>query len=78
MFPRRNMKHVILIILIVGLIIAFSAQNEVPVPVSFLIWKFETSLASVAVASVLTGVVMAQLLGGLSARRKTAEKRQIH
>ena len=72
------MKHVTLIILIVGLIIAFSSQNELPVAVSFLIWKFETSLASVAVASVLTGVIMAQLLGEFRVRRKKAENKQIH
>jgi len=53
--------------LIIALFIAISAvifalQNSVPVTVSFLIWKFESSLALVLLISLGLGVLMSFLL----------------
>lgn len=52
------------ILLIVLLIIAgiFSFQNAVPVTVTFLLWKFEASLAIIVLLSVLGGILIGSII----------------
>lgn len=71
------MLNVFRILLIAGIIVIFSVQNEVPVTVSFLFWKFETSLVSVAAAAVFAGVLIAQLLAGLRAKRQMRARKSL-
>jgi uncharacterized integral membrane protein len=71
------MTHLFLILLIVGTIVTFSVQNEVPAMVSFLIWEIETSLAAVAVAAMLTGVVLAQVLNSLRTKREASSRKSL-
>jgi uncharacterized integral membrane protein len=59
----------ILIIIIVGLTGVFSIQNTTTVSVSFLQWKFETSLTILIFVAVLLGVVVEQLVRQWGARR---------
>jgi uncharacterized integral membrane protein len=59
----------ILILIIVGLMGVFSIQNTTTVSVSFLQWKFETSLTILIFVAVLLGVVVEQLVRQWGARR---------
>jgi uncharacterized integral membrane protein len=57
----------VLLFLIIALVIAilgvfFALQNSVAVAVSFLIWKFESSLALVILLSLALGIVVSFLL----------------
>ncbi len=66
----------ILILIIVGLMIAFSIQNTTAVSVSLLQWKFDTSLTILIFAAVLLGVVVDQLVRQWGARRGAKDKKQ--
>lgn len=55
------------LLLIVGIIIAilavvFALQNAVPITVSFLVWKFESSLALVLLIAIALGILMSLLV----------------
>jgi uncharacterized integral membrane protein len=70
---------VILVLIIIVFVAAFSVQNAVPVAVSFLAWHYEASLALVVVLSLLLGIVFGMALlsllrirRSLRARRKSA------
>lgn len=41
------MATIILLLIIVAVVAIFSVQNAMPVAITFLFWKFETSLAIV-------------------------------
>jgi len=49
----------ILLIIVVLLVILFSIQNSAPVVISFLMWRFEASLAIVVFLSVVSGIIIA-------------------
>jgi uncharacterized integral membrane protein len=67
----------ILILTIVGLVAVFSIQNAIAVTVSFLQWRFETSLSLLICIAVMVGVVVEQLVrhwgAGRSAKIKKPE-----
>lgn len=67
----------ILIVLIIGMIVTFSVQNAVSITVSFLIWQIETSFVSVMVAAVLAGVLLTQLLRGLTIKPQASAKKTV-
>ncbi|HXY62098.1 MAG TPA: LapA family protein [Nitrospirota bacterium] len=52
------MISLILLLLIIVAVAAFSVQNAAPVAVSFLSWHFEASLALVIVISLLAGLIV--------------------
>ena len=52
------MRFLVFIMCIVILVAIFSTQNSQPVSFSFLLWKFQASLAIVVFLSVLSGIVM--------------------
>ena len=67
------MGLLMLVLIIVVFIAAFSVQNAAPVTISLLLWKFQASLAIVTFLSVLIGAVIAAIIAfwlGLRKRRK--------
>lgn len=53
------MTVIILVLLILLAIVAiFSVQNAMPVTVTFMLWKFEASLAIVIFLSLLVGMIV--------------------
>jgi uncharacterized integral membrane protein len=76
------------LLLIVGIIIAilavvFALQNAIPITVSFLVWKFESSLALVLLIAIALGILMSLLVsvpsmikrrGMISSQKKQLEK----
>lgn len=55
---------------IAALAIAFALQNSAPVVVTFIAWRFESSLALVLVATLILGALIAALLSAAAAMRK--------
>jgi putative membrane protein len=51
------MLAVVIVCVIVALVAVFSVQNAAPVSVSFLMWRFEASLAVIIILSVLAGMI---------------------
>jgi len=54
--------QLIVAIIVAILAVAFALQNAVPIAVSFLTWKFESSLALVLLITVALGVIMSLLV----------------
>jgi lipopolysaccharide assembly protein A len=52
------MSVLVIVIIILLLVTIFSVQNSAPVAISFLLWKFEASLAIVVFLSVLLGAIV--------------------
>lgn len=55
------MVVLVLIVLIVAVVTIFSVQNAVPVTVSFMVWRFSSSLAVLIFLSILVGMLIAIL-----------------
>ncbi len=71
------MATMILVLIIAVLVTLFSVQNAMPVSISFLSWKFDASLAIVALLFFLAGVLAgAGTLVWIRIRRN-AKKRRI-
>lgn len=70
------MLKLILVFIIIAAVAVFSAQNAVQVGISFLVWRFEASLALVVILSLLSGIITgAALLSWIRLRRSLREKR---
>lgn len=65
---------VILLLIIIVLVAVFSVQNAAPVAVSFLMWKFEASLAIVIFFSLISGVIIGAVLVFLGRLRGHSRK----
>lgn len=65
------MAGIILVLIIIAIVTVFSVQNAAPVIVSFLFWKFESSLAIVIFLSVLSGIIIGTLITSLSKIRRS-------
>lgn len=52
------MRFLIFIVGIIILVAIFSTQNSQPVSLSFLVWKFQASLAIVVFISALAGIII--------------------
>ncbi len=71
------MITLIFVVVIIVVVAAFSAQNAAPVAVSFLMWRFEASLALVIVLSLLAGVVIGMaVLSWLRLRRSFRSRKK--
>jgi len=71
------MNLLILLLVIIALVAAFSVQNAAPVTISFILWKFQASLAIVIFLSVLIGAVIATIIAcWLSMRKGEKEKKK--
>lgn len=62
MGKRYKMSIIIFLLIIVLAVAIFSVQNAAPVEITFLLWKFEASLAIVIFLSVLTGVAIMAII----------------
>ena len=56
------MPVLIIVLFIITVIAVFSVQNAAPVSISFLVWKFEASLAIVIYLLVLLGIVLGMII----------------
>jgi len=65
---------VVIAILIVGI---FSAQNAMPVAVSFLSWQFNGSLAVIALLFFLTGMIAGMAVLSWTRMRRSARKKSV-
>lgn len=63
--------RVILSMAIAAFAIAFALQNSTPVVVTFMVWRFESSLALVLVATLILGALITALLSTTAAVRKS-------
>jgi putative membrane protein len=63
---------VVIVILIVGI---FSAQNAMPVAVSFLSWQFNGSLAVIALLFFLAGMIAGMAVLSWTRMRRAARKK---
>ncbi len=73
------MVTLVLVLVLVAMVVAFSVQNASPVAVSFLLWKFEASLAIVVLLSVLAGLLVGIVIAsvaGVRRRSRQARDRQ--
>jgi len=68
------MITLIIVLIIIAVVTAFSVQNAIPVAISFLFWKFEASLAIVLFLSVLAGVVIGISAASLFRMKLSREK----
>lgn len=69
------MITLIIVLIIITVVSVFAVQNAIPVAISFLLWKFEASLAIVLFLSVLAGVVIG-VIGASFFRMKLSKKKQ--
>jgi len=58
--------------LIAILAVIFALQNAIPITVSFLIWKVESSLALILIIAFIAGLITSFLFNAISRLRKTA------
>jgi uncharacterized integral membrane protein len=70
------MAMVILLLIVIAIVAIFSAQNAIPVAITFLLWKFEASLAIVIFLSVIVGVITGAIIV-LLLRMKHSDKKVI-
>jgi uncharacterized integral membrane protein len=69
------MAAVLLVIIIIFIVALFSVQNAMPVAISFLIWRFDASLAIIALLFFLAGMITGGgALAWLRMRRKAKRK----
>jgi uncharacterized integral membrane protein len=61
---------IILLLIVVAIVAIFSAQNAIPVAITFLFWKFEASLAIVIFLSVLAGMIAGAIIVSLFRMKK--------
>lgn len=66
---------ILLLIIIVAVVIIFSVQNSAPVTVTFLLWRFEASLALIIFCSFLTGLILSWIVA-FTGKIKHRTKRQ--
>lgn len=52
------MITLVIVLVVVAVMVIFSVQNAVPVAVSFLSWKFESSLAVIILLSTVLGILI--------------------
>ena len=70
------MGTIILVIIIAVVVTLFSVQNAMPVSISFLVWKFDASLAIIALLFFLAGMVTATVVLFWIRLRKSMRKKR--
>lgn len=68
------MARLILVLALLILAVVFSAQNAAPVSVSFLTWRFDSSLAIVIAFSVLVGMLAGGVIVGIGNIRRSIKR----
>lgn len=70
------MAVVILVIIIVFIVALFSVQNAIPVAISFLFWRFDASLAIIALLFFVAGMITGTgVLAWMRMRRRIKKNR---
>jgi uncharacterized integral membrane protein len=69
------MITVILVVLVIAVVAAFSVQNATPVAISFLVWRFDASLALIVLLSFLTGMIVGMAVLSWTRIRRAAKKK---
>lgn len=70
------MAGVVLVIIIIAVVAAFSLQNAAPVAITFLFWRFEASLAVIVFLSALSGLAAGMLIMSLRKMSRIFSKRR--
>lgn len=71
------MITVVLVVIVIACVAAFSIQNALPVAVSFLFWHFEASLAIIILLSFLIGMFVGMaVLSWIRIRRSARKKKE--
>jgi len=65
----------ILLVIVIVIVALFSVQNAIPVSISFLSWRFDASLAVIALLFFLSGMIAGMALLFWTRMRRTARKR---
>lgn len=65
--------RVVLLMALAAFAAAFALQNAAPVSVTFIIWKFESSLALVLVSALMLGALTVAIVAAPAAIRKRWE-----
>ena len=65
----------ILLVIVIIIVALFSAQNAMPVAISFLNWRFDASLAVVALLFFLAGMIAGMIVIFWTRMRRAAKKR---
>ncbi len=70
------MPALILVVLVIFIVALFSVQNALPVAISFLAWKFDASLAIIALLFFLAGMITGMgVLSWIQIKRRAGKKR---
>jgi len=65
----------ILLVIVIVIVALFSVQNAIPVAISFLTWRFDASLAVVALLFFLAGMIAGMVVLFWTRMRRTARKK---
>jgi len=52
------MAAILIVLIVIAVVTIFSVQNANPVTISFLVWKFEASLAIVVFLVLMVGIII--------------------
>ncbi len=69
------MITIVILLTIIATVAVFSIQNATPVAITFLLWRFEASIAIIVFLSILAGIVITAIIA-FSARIKQYIKRR--
>jgi putative membrane protein len=65
----------ILLVIVIVIVALFSVQNAMPVAISFLSWRFDASLAVIALLFFLAGMIAGMVVLFWTRMKRTARKR---
>jgi uncharacterized integral membrane protein len=68
------MATIIILLMVLILVAVFSVQNAVPTAITFLIWRFEASLAIVIFLTLLCGMIAGAIIASLLRWKPSAKK----
>lgn len=71
------MATIIILLIVLFLVAIFSAQNAVPVAITFLFWGFEASLAIVIFLAALCGMIAGAIIISLIRFKPSAKKESL-
>jgi uncharacterized integral membrane protein len=71
-----NMFATILLVIVIVIVALFSVQNAMPVAISFLGWRFDASLAVIALLFFLAGMIAGMGVLSWTRMRRAARKRK--
>jgi uncharacterized integral membrane protein len=70
-----KMFATIILVIVIVMVALFSVQNAMPVAISFLGWRFDASLAVIALLFFLAGMIAGMVVLFWTRMRRTARKK---